>query len=370
MAAVLYLKRTGFDFYAPNLPASLALEFPPTVLLDLEILNVEEFYTQINTFVETNKIPPSPQGVIVLNAEVYFEKEIPADTPKDKEPELIDSFLSNVPFNTPNSKQFAVDKTQKLVATNGDLLDTLRIAFAKHNIMFSIAVPTFATGLDLETMGGLTADTAKAIAKRFESFKEKALIIVQDVPVTYSSSSDGKNKKPSKTNRIFILVGVFVMLLGVLVAVFLWTQQQNQIPPPDPQTTVTDIPTTIPVSAPPVASTSATPVATSSSTINSDDVENLRVQILNGSGVVGQADIIRRRLVQTGFSRIETGNAAGVNLPKTLIVFSKQVPANVRSKVVADVEELSRTQVATQETTQTTFDIIITTARPSPTTTP
>ena len=369
MAAIVYLKRSGFDFYSSSLAGTLSFDFPATMVQDLEILNGDEFHAAIHTFVETNKISPETQGVIVLSSPVYFEKELPADLTTEKQSTTIEEFVNNAPFNDPKWKLFSADKAQKIIVANGDMLDAIRIAFAKESIKMLFAVPAFTISPDLESMGGLTVDTGKTIGKKIDSLKSQSIDIAEDVIIFHSSSDNVTT--PKESNKLLLIGGIVFIIIGLAAAIFMFIKQQeenaklSQIRP-------TPLPATqIPVSTPTVAGSSTTnptespEIASSAAIIDEADVEDLTVQILNGSGVSGQADIIRRELQTIGFQTIRTGNANGINLPRTLIVFSENVPQEVKNRVMDEVKTITNSTISTQQSSESAFDIVITTSRPT-----
>ncbi len=98
------------------------------------------------------------------------------------------------------------------------------------------------------------------------------------------------------------------------------------------------------------------------------DEQKTRIQILNGSGVPGQADKIKVFFTQAGFTSVQTGNATGVTQAQTQVVFSKQLNSVTRDKIVS-VLKTQFPSITSRESTDTAFDAVITTVR-LPTATP
>lgn len=367
MAAILFLKRNGFDLYTSALNSTISSEIPTTIFQDLELLNSDEFYNHIRTFIETNNITGASTGMIILHSSVYFEKDIPAEQTSDQQNELIEQFVSNAPFNTPNSKTYPIDKNQKVVVANGDILEALRIAFAKVDILFTYAIPAFLAAPELDNMGSLSTETAKTIAKKYDSLKQQGMIIMQEIITPRSSESS--NAVPEKSNKTLIIVGVVFILLGLGGSIFIFMKQQQEM---------AEIKKNRKRAAPTKIIHTPTPTATPlveaspSAELDTELLSTLRVQILNGTNIPGQANGIRAQLLKLGFKNIQTGNASGVTLSRTLIVFSQEVPAAVRARVTEEVKNASKTNVTTQESAQASFDIIITIVQPTltPTTIP
>ena len=113
---------------------------------------------------------------------------------------------------------------------------------------------------------------------------------------------------------------------------------------------------------------SPTPQATTSSAPSPTPVpevkrENLKVQVLNGSGIAGQAAKVKEVLAGLGLSQIEIGNAEGALAKETVVVLSKQVSDSLREEVVTKLEGIFE-DVSTADNGDLGIDILITTGKP------
>ncbi len=365
MSAVLYLKRTGFDYYPTGTTSINSHEFDLNSVRDLELMNSENLYAELKTFIETNALKAS-SGIIVLSADVYFQKELDVTLTPELQAAEMDAFIDTIPFNTVASKVFDIDKKKILFGANKDVLEIIMIAFSKVNILFPSAIPDVIADPAFANVHTLSEELAKSISKKADTLTTKGIAIVQEF-FSSTSTEEEPTKNPKKSNRLFLLIGMFAMLIGVLVIVLLLNKNntenerlKNAVAPTSALQPITQLPT-----ASPSASITATPKI-----IEKKDVENLKVQILNGSRIAGQADIIRRDLLTIGFKTIQTGNAGSVEAANTLIVFSKNVPSAVQQKVIDEIERITNTTVSPRESSDTTFDVIITTTAPSATKVP
>jgi hypothetical protein len=365
MSAIIFIDRNKFDFIGSNIPTTASFPFQPTVVRDIEVLNIEELQKQVKTFIDTHKIKPT-NIAIVLSPTVIFDKDIPPETKPEQQETIVKQFIDNVPFNNKVYKLFTIGKATKLAATNSELFEVIKEVFEDNKFTVDAIAPSF---LVAPNVIGLTADTSRAIFGKFNDLRNNGFPLVKDIPLAAPEEipvehTNGNTAKP-KSNRTFLLLGIFVLLLGILFAVLLY-MRSTQKPTPALQQT-TDATQTAP-QAQTTTDNTAQPTIVSSPTstiaIPTVRVETLRVQILNGSGVVGQAEQVKTELEKLGLRNIQTGNAPNITLSRTLIVFTPSVPADLRQNIMQQVEQFTKTSVSSQENSNATFDIVITTSKP------
>ena len=115
---------------------------------------------------------------------------------------------------------------------------------------------------------------------------------------------------------------------------------------PTPETTRTPSPT-------PSASPSASPKAVDKSAI--------KVEVLNGTGIPGEAGFLQTELKKLGFTDITAGNADQQDQTETIVTYSRDLSADVADELTAKLEELYTTVKTRKATLSGDFDISITT---------
>lgn len=167
---------------------------------------------------------------------------------------------------------------------------------------------------------GKSADIQEDLAKAVEEVSVEA-------PVPEIKSGNGPNP------LVIIIPGIF--LLGALLGGIMF--YQNKISG-SPAATATPAGNYLATAAP-VAT--ATPAATV-------DLTKYPVNVLNGSGIAGQAGVVKSLLTTAGFTVSGTGNAATYDFTKTIIKAKTDVPAAFLTQLSA---ALSKNYVL--DTTQT-----------------
>lgn len=91
--------------------------------------------------------------------------------------------------------------------------------------------------------------------------------------------------------------------------------------------------------------------------------EELKVEVLNGSGVSGQASEVAKNLEDAGFKDVATSNAPDADGKQTTTEFKKAVPSDLKQKVI-DVLKKDFTNIVSKQASESAdFDIIITTGK-------
>jgi hypothetical protein len=115
--------------------------------------------------------------------------------------------------------------------------------------------------------------------------------------------------------------------------------------------------TIIPQTTKPVTPTmTLTPTATATPTPEVADLSKLKVQVLNGSGVTGEAAKVKAILLGMGFVNIDTGNAAATTASE--IQMKSIVPISVGDQIMKSVISYNLSNVSTL-TNDNKYDLIM-----------
>ncbi len=264
--AIIYIDKSRFDYYSLGSPTALSLIFPLDTVKDLEIINPPSLNTQIKSFMDQNKITPTPL-IIILSENIIFSEDFPQGQVEQQKTE-IQKFLDTIPFEKVNSKVFKLEKGTKVVATNQEYYDTIQKAFEKLGSITLAVIPALVLG-NINTQNGLDTPTLQSIIEKFELFKQYSLLIPQN-----SSGKNQEGKTSSllspKNLRLTILLALFLILILILFAlVFLTLLKKPQPPKPSvvsptlsPVQTLNPTLPIVPFETKPPSTTSALPLNT------------------------------------------------------------------------------------------------------------
>lgn len=156
---------------------------------------------------------------------------------------------------------------------------------------------------------------------------------------------DASQDQESKAPKGLIIVVVILVLLAVGVVGFvvyksnaMSKQQIAAVPTPTPGETE-----------------SITPTDTPMATITDKSV--VKIQVLNGSGIVGQAGQIATALEKDDFKTPDTGNFDGDKTKNTLVNYTTKVDKSLVDEVVTVLKKSFTSVDATVSSTLTDFDI-------------
>jgi hypothetical protein len=361
MRNVIYIDRNYLYFYGGNVHAPIPLQFQPTTVKDMELINFEELEKQIDTLVKTNKILPDETGIVIAH-QSSFEKLIPSkvvgvelETEKKK-------FLDNVPFEDIMYKEFPAANGIRLIAVNKELIYAIKNIFLHRG--FRIVAITSVTALYPENDVPFNLSLAQQFIKKTSQLNQ-ATFPVEDIEIASTDTYDESNKPPKNNNRMFLLAGVFIILIGALVALLLLRKPEKE---ESTKKTLTPIPVKTVTAIPSVASPSAG--ITQAPSILPSVKTGITIQILNGSGQPGQADELKVKIEEAGYKTVSTGNAPTIQSNRSLVVFKPAVSQEIKTEITNLITEMIG-PVSVQSNTEISGDVVITTAQSdSPSTSP
>jgi hypothetical protein len=183
----------------------------------------------------------------------------------------------------------------------------------------------------VEELQNLTESISEDVEKSAEVQEDLAIVaeeVVNTTPQDNPPSSEQNNYTPQiksggGPNPLLIIIpGIF--LLGALLGGIYFYQKGvsgiDQKPTPTPNYNYENTTTT---------SKEATPSPTPSQL----DLSKYSINIMNGSGVSGQANVAKDLLTKAGFSINKTGNASSYDYTKTVVKSKVNVPAEFLVKL-------------------------------------
>ena len=94
------------------------------------------------------------------------------------------------------------------------------------------------------------------------------------------------------------------------------------------------------------------------------DKDNIRIQVLNGTGLSGAAGLLKSELGKLDYTDIEVGNANSQTNTATKVTFSKSLSESTREEILKKLESLYK-EVESAEGTSNEFDVVIITGYPT-----
>ena len=340
-----------FCTHATSAPAVFPLT--PAMISDLEVKDKNELTAKLQEFILKSQLKPAPL-VIILAEMVYFEKNYIGNVPPT--PEETQKFIDTVPFPTVSAKLFHIPAGYKLAVINRDLYETIEQVFEQLNFRIHSVIPNFVLGA-INAPKEFSAQSCRVIYKKLDYLAENSFTTPPE------QITELHQKEQVFVNRykipLVIFSLAFMVLFGVMVYLLLVVPATKPKSRARPSAMIT--PAAVKPTTRPSPTVTPAPLATPSAQLLSQTT----VQVLNGSGIAGQAAAVEARLREAGFTSLVTGNSPRVNTGVTQMVFSKELPQNVRQWISGVVQSLYP-DATTREGTDTQYDAIITTGRVTP----
>ena len=350
---ILFIDRNGFSVYQDTLTNIPKFNFTPDLVANLDVVNKEQFSNLITIFIQINKIIPSSLAVLLSDTVIYvkdlvFSQQNSAlanGTNKGLEQEHkeeIQSFLENVPFEEVLARVFKTGESVRIVAVNKDLIMTIVDVFVGKGSVMEAVIPSFIFGPKANFTLGLNQDNIQTVLGGAEIIKEGNLLTDQQKVVSPQNPEGeqknppvGGGKKPQNVKQ-FILIGVFVTLLVILTVVY-FNLGASQTSPPDKKIKSSSAGA---VSIPAVTVTAIPTLASAPLTTAPLNLKSIKIKILQNSGSNAIANDLKSGLSQLGFEEVIIENSQGAIPEKSSIVFSQNVPSDLRSNVIAEVKKI------------------------------
>ena len=186
------------------------------------------------------------------------------------------------------------------------------------------------------------------------------------------SSIPNINLEGSKSNDVYeinagVLIAIiaFIVILVAGVIFFKFKSSGNEVavvPSPTPMVLITESPT------PTVSAASPTPTVTGSAketvTPSLSPKQQIKFQVLNGTGTTGDAAYLKTKLTAAGFATIDTGNAGETSKSaETKVVYYSTFPQSTKIDLNTLLNDLYATVSASSLSETGKYDVVVTTGK-------
>lgn len=340
----VYLSLSALEIFLVQGNRQERFIYPKDLVKKAEIADENRFKEELTKFLSGLSLKKG-KVIILLSRELVFAKDfnIYSITAKTEQKEFLDS----VPINKDNIARISVKNKEKIYvyAANRKFYEMVDKIFDLNGFKIYSVTPISAfTNNVIEDMN--IQDVKKIllngnIIKKF-NFLEK--------PEMYQLLS---SKKPDRRKKQNISLLISMAIVGLAIGyIFIWSGKIaipfRPVPVPT-KTTLKLNPTSKPTLPP-------SPKAL--------DKSSVKIEVLNGSGIAGQAGNLRDVLLSDDYKNVTAGNAENPEQKNTLI-YDKQVSEKMLSEIQSVLKK-SMPDIALREASQSAdYDIIITTGRGS-----
>ncbi len=353
---VCYLGSNYLEVIETNSNNQQRLSFSPSSIQHSEIVDKKKYSEELEKFIEGLNLKEG-KGIILLAAELVYASDI--DITGKNEKDEAEKFLTAVPLQRSNIATISLHNKNKLriIATNRKLYEGVLEALKISNIeIFSVApISVFGSRTDDQEFTARQAKKItgeKKILKRYNFLEGKQQLQVDKDSVQIDPILEGEEKK-SMQKQLILLCLSLLLLIGAIGYFLLWSETIANPWFKKPKSLYHK----------PTAVTVPSITSQPSPTIKPfTDKSAIKIQILNGSGIEGQAGKLSNLLKGAGYNNVTIGNVNNLE-QRTTIIYNKLLPKDVLVGIT-DAMKNDFPDPTSQETSQSAeYDILITTGK-------
>ncbi len=367
---IVFLYRNKIFFCNPSQNESKEFPLTTEIIKDLEVIDQEKLEKALRDFLGDTKGRYN-ETLVILNKNTYFRTTI-------EEPEIselenkakIDLFSDLVPFNNIFVKQFSIKKKLEVIAINRDFYEPILDVLYKLDFKITMILPELVVE-DFIGEASCTPEENTELLKTLGKLAPYDLLGSRHKLITKNSSDIEPIKKQNQ--KLIALVAIFGVLILLLVGAIIFNNNRNNaykasiagqvtnqnLEISDEKSKGIDSAQTS-VSAEASESATATESGKTASGTTVLDLDQYKIRVLNGSGISGQAGIVKTNLEKAGFKNIDVGNAQKIASNKTLVLIIPTLPSEIRTLILDVVENIGQ-EYTIQENSELNYDIVITT---------
>ncbi len=309
-----------------------SLELPVGSIKNSEVTDKEKLKEAIVDFLAKTEIKKQ-KVILVLGDDVIFQKIIPFTTREELLEKDREFFINtNLDSQSLSKKTLKNGNEVYLIAANRQLYNCVIEAFDAVSWRINYAVPAFVFGIKNNKM----------------EINDSALLLKNGSLIKNSNFLENESKE-NKTKYI-IFGAVFLIIILLVFAVFkLQIFKSFLMGNNDSNINTVILPSSIPTVT---ADPSRTP------TLILVNKKDLKIQILNGTGVPGQAKLVKNNLETLGYTNIFTGNVNNATNTATLVTFSQNISIDNRDEIKTLLKNIF-TKVTIQNDINGQYDVVI-----------
>lgn len=330
------------------------LSFSPLSIQHSEIADEKKYSEELEKFINELQLKEG-KGIIVLSAELVYASDI--DITGKNEKDEAEKFLTLVPFSRNNIAVISLHNKNKLriIAANRKLYEGVVETLRMNNIeIFSVVpvsvFPNRTTDQEFTAQDAKKITGEKKILQRYNFLQDKKQLQADKDLDQIDPILDEEEKKSIKKQLILLILSL-LLLAGAIGYFLLWARII-----PNPWFKKPEIlhPKSTKVIVPSITS------QPSPTTKPLTDKSAIKIQILNGSGIEGQAGKLSDLLKGVGYSNITIGNTENLE-QRTTIIYNKLLPKEMLSNIKDSIKNDFPDPTLEEASEAGEFDILITT---------
>jgi hypothetical protein len=372
--AVFVIKKNELHLYIEGLATPYVQVLDPKTYHNLEVGDRRLLKDQLVSFVTKNKVLPL-DCVVVISKELLLEKRIPSSTFSVSE---YRNFLEQIPLDPTAILTVTLKRKDEvcLCATNKYLLKPLvsYLEAQKWQIRHAVPEPVFGDKVNYLKLDYSVLSESHAFLSSVDFLRDlgktssKSRNSLSLLDNFFSAVRNFSSLKDFFQKKSFLKIGFVLMLLGLSIAGYFAIKKLLPAKPNELKDisikTLPIVTTPTKIETPKALETTQSTESTSS---NSETTKtHLRILVLNGTTVPGQASKVKDTLLGIGYRTVSTGNAPSIAITETSVSYSPKVSPLLLGEIT---DYLSKSfskvgEAKVLEASNSTSDIVITLGTP------
>lgn len=370
--AVLFFKDTSLDLFTDKGAEKDTLTLPKDLVKNLNIKDKDEFKQLVLDFFARNSLK-NQKVLLILSEDVIIQKTLEL-LDQDKKKKEEEEFIKGIKVEEEKQLRMVLadDKNTYFLATSEELIDSLNEALndvgsqlimvvpvslfdhlSKKNEITTLEAQKILENIKALKFGDFLTQGEEVVQKPSQTWQKPVQTLPKTTQTLEKPSLETSAKEKLFTLNFFILQFTIVIATALLVFAGLISgaleikfdklQSFLTFSSPTPAPTVTPTPTEVPIS-----------------TVSK---EELKIQVLNGTGTPGQAGTVRDLLKEAEFKNIEVADAEdrSEDRDETEVVHSPRVLEKDLGEIVTLLEDNFASVSAKADIKLKDFDVVITT---------
>lgn len=355
---VLFVDKKRLLLLGTNVGEKEELEFTKAEVKDGEVVDKDKFIGSIVSFLAKSSFKKQKVTCVLLE-DLLHKKTIPFADKETVRKEAEEFFKKiHLPEDKKVSKTLTDDQNIYLIATNKEFYSYILEAFGAVGWRIEAMVPISIFYKEDDKKKEITHDEASYILNNSklievgdllaEEDKKESRMIVPDISGEVEDSA-------SQKSRSFVLGFVGFIILGIVIGLFFFGVLQS----PFGKINTADLTKTSVLTLTSVPA----PTVVAEITPSEELAASATIQILNGTGITGQAAKASKIIEEIGFEDVEVDNADEQDATNTTVVFSSKIPEGVQKKIITEFEKTFSKVNSSISSESADFDIVITTGK-------
>ena len=350
---VFYIGRNFLEVFEINKNNQQKFTFSSASIQHSEIVDKKKYSEELRKFIGGLQLKGG-RGIIILSSELVYASDIDI-TGKNEEAEA-EKFLTALPLISSDIATISLRNKNKLriVAANRNLYEEVVEVLKANNVEVFSVVPAsvFANRTDDQEF---TVKEAKKITgekrllQRYNLLQSKQQLQADKDSSQPDPIPEGEEGRKNIRKQLILLILSLFLLAGSAGYFLLWSQTIA-----NPWFKKAE-----PLHPKPTAGAGSPTVSQPTPTTNPlADKSTIKIQILNGSGVEGQAGKLSNLLGGAGYSNVTIGNTDNLK-QRTIIVYNKLLQKDMLTDITETIKNDIPDPTLQQASQSAQYDILI-----------